>query len=134
MKTSFLAVVIAPVPSLDIQVILILILIDVQYLQKAVFRFEKGLNHQNHSPSASHHLVKKIPFQAKFLILSPPPPNEGWGISLVGWGIPTHPLLPFGKPCNIGHFYLLFLGNIIFFLIPTLIFDKKQSMPRSNII
>ena len=39
---------------------LILILIDVQYSQKAVFSFEKGLNGQNHSSSGSHHLVKKI--------------------------------------------------------------------------
>ena len=39
---------------------LILILIDVQYSQNAVFSFEKGSNHQNHS-SSSHHLVKKFP-------------------------------------------------------------------------
>ena len=39
---------------------LILILIDVQYSQKAVFSFEEGLNGQNHS-SGSHHQVKKIP-------------------------------------------------------------------------
>ena len=38
---------------------LILILIDVQYSQKAVFSFEKGLNGQNHSSSGSHHLVWK---------------------------------------------------------------------------
>ena len=30
---------------------LIFILIDVQYLQKAAFSFEKGLNRQNHFPS-----------------------------------------------------------------------------------
>ena len=40
---------------------LILILIDVQYSQNAVFSFEKGLNHQNHSPSGSHHPVKNSP-------------------------------------------------------------------------
>ena len=40
---------------------LILILIDVQYLQKVVFCFEKGSNGQNHSSSASHHHIKKIP-------------------------------------------------------------------------
>ena len=39
---------------------LILILIDVQYSQKAVFSFEKGWNGQNHSSSGSHHLGKKI--------------------------------------------------------------------------
>ena len=37
---------------------LVLILINVQYLQKVVFSFEKGLNAQNHS-SGSHHLIKK---------------------------------------------------------------------------
>ena len=40
---------------------LILILIDGQYSQKAVFSFEQGLNHQNHSSSCSLHLVKKSP-------------------------------------------------------------------------
>ena len=41
---------------------LILILLDVQYLQNAVFSFEKGSNRQNH-PSGSHQLVKKSPPQ-----------------------------------------------------------------------
>ena len=45
---------------------LILILIDVQYLQNAVFSFEKGSNHQNHSSSGSQHLVKKFPLQQNF--------------------------------------------------------------------
>ena len=40
---------------------LILILIDVQYSQKAVFNFEKGWNHQDHYSSGSLHLVKKSP-------------------------------------------------------------------------
>ena len=40
---------------------LILILIDVQYSQNAVFSFEKFSNRQNYSPSDSHHRVKKIP-------------------------------------------------------------------------
>ena len=39
----------------------ILILIDVQYTQKAVFSFEKGLNCQNHSSSGSLHPVKNSP-------------------------------------------------------------------------
>ena len=43
---------------------LILILIDVQYSQKAVFSFEEGLNGQNHS-SGSHHQVKN-PLQQHF--------------------------------------------------------------------
>ena len=38
---------------------LILILIDVQYLQKVVFSFERSLDGQNHSTSGSHHLIKK---------------------------------------------------------------------------
>ena len=49
---------------------LILILIDVQYSQNAVFSFEKGLNCQNLSSSGSYCLVKKAlpPLPAKFLI------------------------------------------------------------------
>ena len=69
---------------------LILILIDVQYSQKAVFSFEKGLNLQNRSSSGSLHLVKKFP-PAKFLIPVPP----------LGGIYPPHPLLLFGKPCSI---------------------------------
>ena len=61
--------------SLYTQVVPILILIDVQYLQKAVFCFEKGLNGQNHSSSGSHLLIKKST-PAKFLI--PPPLKTIW--------------------------------------------------------
>ena len=50
---------------------LILILIDIQYSQKAVSSFEKGLNHQNHSPSDFLYSVKKFP-SVKFLILPTP--------------------------------------------------------------
>ena len=46
---------------------LILTLIDVQYSQKAVFSFEKGLNCPNHPSPGSLHLVT-------------PPPPIGWGI------------------------------------------------------
>ena len=77
-KTSFLAVVIAPVPfmflisySFDTQVMLILILIEVQYSQNAVLSFEKSSNHQNHS-SGSHQPLPPPP-QAKFLIPAPLP-------------------------------------------------------------
>ena len=45
--------------SLYTQVILILILIDVQYLQNVDFSFEKGLNGQNYSSSDSQHPIKK---------------------------------------------------------------------------
>ena len=41
--------------------VLILILIDVQYPQKAIFNFEKGLIGQNHSSSGSQHPVKISP-------------------------------------------------------------------------
>ena len=40
---------------------LILILIDVQYSQNAIFSFEWGSNCKNHSSSGSHHLLKKFP-------------------------------------------------------------------------
>ena len=40
---------------------LILILINVQYLQKVVFSFEKGSNAQNHSLSDSQHLITPTP-------------------------------------------------------------------------
>ena len=50
-----------------------LILIDVQYLQKAVFSFEKGSNHQNHSSSGSNHPVKD----------PRPPPPQRIGMHLV---------------------------------------------------
>ena len=45
--------------SLDTQVVLSLILIDVQYSQKAVFSFKKRSNQENHSSLSSHHPVKK---------------------------------------------------------------------------
>ena len=44
----------------DTEVMPILILIDVQYSQNAVFSLDKGLNCQNHSSSGSHPLGKKI--------------------------------------------------------------------------
>ena len=47
--------------SLDTYVMLILILIDVRYLQKAVFSFQKGSNHQNYFSSGSPHTVKTPP-------------------------------------------------------------------------
>ena len=38
---------------------LILILIDVQYLQNIVFNFQKSSNGQNHYSSVFHHPIKK---------------------------------------------------------------------------
>ena len=52
---------------------LILILINVEYLQNVVFSFEKGLNSQNH-PSDFHQPIKKFT-PAEFPI---PPPLEGF--------------------------------------------------------
>ena len=40
---------------------LILILIDVQYIQNVVFSFEKSSNGQNHSSSDSHHPTTHTP-------------------------------------------------------------------------
>ena len=51
-----------------------LILIDVQYSQEAVFSFEKRSNHQSNSSSGSLYPVKKIP-PVKFSI--PPPLTTG---------------------------------------------------------
>ena len=59
---------------------LILVLIDVQYSQKAVFSFEKDSNCQNHSSSGSLHPAKKFPL-VKFLILPP---------SLIGGELTPH--------------------------------------------
>ena len=59
---------------------LILILIDVQYLQNIVFNFQKSSNGQNHYTSVFHHPIKKK--QENFLF-----PQLG-GISP-----------PLGKPC-----------------------------------
>ena len=75
-KTSFLAVVIAAVAtifvlifySLETEIMLILILIDVQYSQNAVFSFENFSNRQNHSSSGSHHLIKKSYSSAHYFL------------------------------------------------------------------
>ena len=53
--------------TLKTQIILILILIDIQYSQNAVFSLESFPNRQNHSSSVSHHLVKKSPQQCSLL-------------------------------------------------------------------
>ena len=65
---------------------LILILIDVQYSQKAVFSFKKGLNAQNR---------QKSPHPSKISDFSPTPPNP----HLEGIYPIPNPLLLFGKPC-----------------------------------
>ena len=45
---------------------LIVILIDVHYLQNALFSFEKSLNGQNQYLSGSHHPIPPPPSPAKF--------------------------------------------------------------------
>ena len=93
-KKLFLAVIIETVPSLFYlhtlctQFTAILILIDGQYSQSVVFRFEKGCDCQNHSSSDSHSQLKKSS-PSNFLIA----PHTG--------RIPYYPLTPFGKPCVI---------------------------------
>ena len=77
-----------PLYSLYTKIMLILILIDVQYLQKVVFSFEKGSNDQNHSSSGSHHPIKNPP-QQNFKL-----PSTGKGI----YPSPNHSLTLFGKP------------------------------------
>ena len=52
---------------------LILILIDVQYSQKAGFSFEKSLNRQNHISSGFLSLVKTFPIKVSDTLLHPPP-------------------------------------------------------------
>ena len=54
--------------SFETPIMLILILIDVQYLQNAVFSFEKFSNRQNHSSSDPHHLVKKSPTSVHYFL------------------------------------------------------------------
>lgn len=63
---------------------LILIFINVQYLQDVAFSFEEGLNGQNHSLSDFHYGIKKSA-SVKFPIL----PH---------WGFLSYPLAIFGKP------------------------------------
>ena len=81
--------------SLYSQVMLILILIDAQYLQNVAFSFEKGGNGQSHSSSDSDYQIKKFPpTPAKFLPPPPPPPSP------TGEGrFPSFPLMLSGKPC-----------------------------------
>ena len=62
---------------------LILNLIDGQYLQKALLSFQKRSDCENHALSGSHHLVKRFPQQN---VRSPPaaPLNAIWKILFPG--------------------------------------------------
>ena len=64
-KTLFLAVDIEMLTlySLYTQVMLILVLIDIQYLQNVAFSSEKSLNDQNHSSLNFHHPIKNFRHQ-----------------------------------------------------------------------
>ena len=55
---------------------LIFILIDVQYSQKAAFSFEKGSNRQNHISLGFLHLVKVFPIRISNYPLHLPPPPQ----------------------------------------------------------
>ena len=71
---------------MDTQVMLILILIDAQHSQKAVFSFEKGSNCQNHSSDFLHPITLPV----KFVIPltgenSPPPPLTTIWKTLMYW-------------------------------------------------
>ena len=102
--------------SLDTQVMLILILIDVQYSHKAIFSFEKGSNHQNHS-SIPLHPVKKKSFPVKFPI---------------PWGeFAHHPLLLFGKPWSPDPFLMRSPLEIFFSFRPTHSFYAILPQPPS---
>ena len=74
--------------SFDTQATLILILIDIQYTQNAVFSFEKSSNYQNDSCLGSHHAVEKSPPPSKMSDSNPTPHPH------------PHPLLLFEKPWN----------------------------------
>ena len=50
---------------------LVVVLIDVQYIQNVVVSFEKGSNGQNHSSSDSHHPITHT--SSKTLHPLPPP-------------------------------------------------------------
>ena len=56
---------------------LILILVDIQYLQNVVFSFEQGSNGQNHFLSDSHSLDRKILPEQHFPFSLPL--RGGWG-------------------------------------------------------
>ena len=66
-----------------------LILIDIQYSQKANSSFEKGLNCQNHSSSSFLHPVKKFPTSK----ISDSPHHTGENLP------PPHPVPLFRKSC-----------------------------------
>ena len=78
---------------------LIVILIDVQYSQKAAFSFENGSNSQIHSSSGSLHPVKKFP-----LVKFPSPVGAGSDF-------PTHHLKLFGKPWTNAYVVLWWISN-----------------------
>ena len=58
----------------------------IMILNDAVFRFEKGLNGQNHSSSGFHHPVTNFPFQQNI-----------WFACPSGGILTSHPLALFGK-------------------------------------
>ena len=84
---------------------LILILINNQYLQNVVFSFEKGWNGQNHSPSGSHHLIKEFLPQRNS-------PSALWGEEFVAHPPPPPPA---AHPTSQGYFENPNLNLILLF-------------------
>ena len=84
--------------SLDTQVMLILILIDVRHWQKAVFSFDKSSNYQNQSYSGSLYPVKKFS-PVKFPI---PPTPYSYLENPDSWDSPFFSLFSFSKKWNTG--------------------------------
>ena len=88
---------------------LILVLIDVQYSQKAIFSFEKGSIGQNHS-SGSHHPVKKKKKKTSKMFDSLP-----------------HSLPLFGKPC----FDIVLIATSIDLWVSRMLFANLINQTRS---
>ena len=90
-----------------------LILIDVQYSQNAIFSFEKGSNSQNHSSSGSQDTVKKSPPQQNFRFPAPKP--EG--------GFTPAPLTTIWKTQHYFHIVYIFLGHSVISIATSSLFN-----------
>ena len=60
---------------------LILILIDIQYLQNVVYSFEKGSNSQNHASKGSHYPQQNLPCKISHL---PPLGDSTQSLNAIG--------------------------------------------------
>ena len=89
-----------------------LILINVQYSQNAIFSFEKGSNSQNHSSSGSRD-SKKIPTQQNFRFPAPKP--EG--------GFTPAPLTAIWKTLHYFQIVYIFLGHSVISIATSSLFN-----------